>query len=416
MRHFTLFCLTFLGLILTAFTEKPIKISITDILESAQKERRFVMNNQTLGQLNTLNYRLPFVKDIGLRYGTDDLTNTQGQYAASFSFNTFKLIREQEKIKTAQINLYQAKKDMLLAQILADRYTNITDAYFAQLLLNSQNQLDTLLNQKNTVLKTSLQKGIPIKVKDLVETEDDIRSLRFSMAEMGNIKSLSYQHIKEYLNIEGDFVLSFNDFITIGKLEQVVNNIKVNKNIQTPELRYNQSRMALSEAELRVEEASFKQIFDNIQFIYRNDQKSDLLLNDVSFRLGFNIPIKGNLRPKKNELLLDIKEAENDYQFAYFQMNKELKLQILQLENLIKQYKISQNTLNTSISNNILNTPSVLATLSAADIIDLKIIQQKKTVELHKIYYDIIKEYVKLLTINSDFVFAPQKNFLSNTI
>ncbi len=38
----------------------------------------------------------------------------------------------------------------------------------------------------------------------------------------------------------------------------------------------------------------------------------------------------------------------------------------------------SQNTLNTSISNNILNTPSVLATLSAADIIDLKIIQQKK--------------------------------------
>ncbi len=92
MRHFTLFCLIFSGLIFAAFTETPIKISVMDILDSAQKERRFGMNNQTLSQLNTLNYRLPFVKDIDLRYDTDELTNTQGQYAAYFSFNTFKLI------------------------------------------------------------------------------------------------------------------------------------------------------------------------------------------------------------------------------------------------------------------------------------------------------------------------------------
>lgn len=412
----TLFYVILLWLLLCSFTEDPIKISVKDILTSVQKERRVIVTNQAIDFLNRLDYRLPILKDLGLKYGTDDLTNAKRQYSASFGFNTFKVIREQNAIKNAQLNVYQAKKDVVFSQVIQERYLNITDAHFSQALLNQQRSLDTLLNQKNIVLKTSLQKGIPIKVKDLVETEDDIRSLRIALSETENTKTLSYQRIKDYVGAQNSVVVYIDNFISISKIDEILNSIKFNKNLQTPELKLSQSQMNLSQAELRLEEASFKQFFDGFQLIYQHDKKTEVLTQDFSFRLGFNIPIKGNLRPKQNELLLDIKEAENDYQIAFFETDKLLKAQISKVENLLKQYKLCYEGINTSISNNLLNTPSVLATLPPADVIDLKIIHQKKVIELNQTYYNTIKEYIKLLEITGDLTVSPYRNFLSNNL
>lgn len=405
-----------LWLLSSFITEDPIKISVKDVLTSVQKERRIIAHLQTVDFLNRLNYRLPLLKDLGLRYGTDDFTNAKRQYAASFGLNTFKIIKEQQALKNAQLSVYQAKNDLSLSQVVQERYVNMVDVYFSEALLARQQALDTLLNQKNTVLKTSLQKGISIKVKDLVETEDDIRNLRRDLSEMNNIQALSYQKIRDYTGIQSAFVLNFGNFITLSKLEEILNTLKTHKNFQLPELKITQSRINLSQAELRLEEASFKQVFDGFQLIYEHKNKTDFSTQDFSFRLGFNIPIKGNIRPKQNELLLEIKEAENDYQTVFFETDKQLKTQILRIENLIKQYRFSLETLNNSLSNNLLNTPSVLATLSPSDVIDLKIIQQKKNIELAQTHYQLIQEYIKLLDITGDLTNAPFKNYLSNNL
>lgn len=416
LMRYSYFSILILWLTLSSFTDDPIKVSVKDILSSVQKERRMTISTQASNYLNTLNYRLPLFKSIGLKYGANDLTNKGTQYSASFGFNSFKIIKEQQSLKTAQFDVYQAKKDLILNQVIEERYNNITDAYFSQILLTSQRNLDTLLNQKNIVLKTSLQKGIPIKVKDLVETEDDIRSLRLSSADMESIKSLSYQRIKDYIGLQNTFILTFDNFITVAKLEETLNAIKINKPLLTPELKLSQTQMHLAQSELRLEEASFNQIFDGFQLIYEPSKKTEVFTQDFSFRLGFNIPLKGNLRPKQNELLLDIKEAESDYQMIFYEKDRELKAQVLRIESLIKQYRLCYETLHTSISTNILNNPSVLGTLSPSDIIDLKIIQQKKNIELFKTHYDIVKEYVKLLNITGDLTTAPYKNYLSNTL
>jgi hypothetical protein len=411
-----LFLLAVLWLMASSFTEDPIKISVKDILTSVQKERRVTTSSQTLDFLNKLDYRIPILKDMGLKYGTDDLTNSRRQYSASFGFNTFKMMKEQQAIKNAQSSVYQAKRDLVLSQVVQERYMNITDVHFAETILSHQRTLDTFLNQKNTVLKTSLQKGISIKVKDLVETEDDIRNLRGALAEMDNIRLLSYQRIKEYMGVQSPFTLVSNSFVTVAKVEEVLNSIKANRNYQTAELKMSQSRMNLSQAELRLEEASFKQFFDGFQLIYEHKSKAEFSTQDFSFRVGFNIPLKGNLRPKQNELLLDIKDSENEYQTVFYETDRETKTQILRIENLIKQYRLCFETLNTSLSNSLLNNPSVLANLAPSDIIDLKIIQQKKNIELVKSEFELVKEYIKLLDITGDLTYSPYRNFLSNSL
>ncbi len=397
-----------------SFSEDPIKISVRDILSSIQRERRITTNVQTIDYLNGLNYHLPMLKSLGFKYGTDDFTNTKRQYSTSLGFNGFKVIRGQEALKNAQINLYQAKRDALLNQVIQERYENLVNVYFSQTILDNQHLLDSLLNQKNMVLKTSLQNGISIRVKDLAETEDDINSLRVAAAEMNNVQTLSYQRIQDYVGTQSPFVLNFDNFISIAKLEEIVNTLKTHKNLQTPELRINQNRINLSQSELHLEEAQFKQFFDGFQLIYEQKNITDFAAKDFSFRVGFNVPIKGNFRPKQNELLLNIKENENELQLTTYEAERQLRTQFLLLENLIKQYKFSLENQNNSLVKNLMNTPSVWATLSAMDRVDLKIIQQKKTLETMKMQFALVNQYIKLLVMTGELTYSPYRNYLSN--
>jgi hypothetical protein len=56
-------------------------------------------------------------------------------------------------------------------------------------------------------------------------------------------------------------------------------------------------------------------------------------------------------------MLLDIKEAENDHAIATYKAEKQVKIQILILDNLLKQYYLCVSIMSNSVSSNILNTP-----------------------------------------------------------
>ena len=284
------------------------------------------------------------------------------------------------------------------------------------MFINNQKRLDTLLNQRNIAFKTALQKGVSIKIKDLVETEEDMRNLSESLSETQNIYAVGYQRIRDYLGVQHNVALNFGNFISVTKLENVLNTLKMTRNWQTPEVKMYQNQISLAQAELKLEEADFKQVFDGVQFVYERSPKNDFSIKDFSYRVGVKIPLKGNFRPKQNELLLDIKEAENDYNFASYETERTIKMQILKVENTLKLYNETQGKLNSSLAKSFLSTPSVYNTLSATDIIDLKIIQQKKEIELAQVHYKLISEYIALLDMTGNLVYMPYKNYLSDDL
>ena len=403
-------------LLLTAFSDDPVQIFVKDVLTSTLRDRRFVNSQKTIDFVNSLSYRLPVLHDLGFKYGADDLTKAKQQYSLSLGFNSFKKIREQEAIKKAQINVYSAKKDALVNQVIKERYKDIVDVYCTQTVISKQKRLDTLLNQRNLAFKTALQKGLPVKIKDLVETEEDMRNLRTTLAETQIIYTTGYQHIKDYLGVQYNVALNFDNFISIAKLENILIALKNSHVWQSPEIKVRQNQIGLAQAELKLEEANFHQFFDAFQLIYEKAPQKDLTVKDFSFRVGFNIPLKGNFKPKQNELLLDIKEAENDYNFAFFETDRLVKLQIIKLENALKLYNECAERLNNSLAQSFLNTPSVYSSLSATDIIDLKIIQQKKEIEVAQMCFKIMTDYIALLDMTGDLVYPPYKNYLSDNL
>ncbi|MFK7978497.1 MAG: hypothetical protein AB8G86_00825 [Saprospiraceae bacterium] len=359
---------------------------------------------------------MPLLNDLGVRYGTDDLTDAQQQYAVRFGLNSFKMIKEQQSVDNSQFSLYQAKRTELLREIMVERYLDMTDLHFSQDLIHTNRNLETLLNKKNTVLETSLQKGISIKIKDLAETEEDLKEVNQSLARMTGLLMTCQQKIQNYLGFRKEFVLNFDNFITIKKLKEIIITIKKNKNLLLPDLNVREQEIRLTESELRLEEVTHKQIFDGLQLTYERKAKSETTSQDVAFRVGFNVPLKGNLRAKQNKLLLELKEAQNERQFVLQNTQKQIKPLILKIENLINQYEAHQATIESGFSYTLLNSPQILSTLSPTDIIDLKIIQHKKNSSLIKLEYELIKEYIELLDLTGYLIAAPNRNYLSNTL
>ncbi|MFK7984165.1 MAG: hypothetical protein AB8G86_29595 [Saprospiraceae bacterium] len=416
MKNAHLFLLISFGLVFSSFGVNPIPVSVKDILQSVEKDRRIASLLPIDNLEKLVDNRLPILNDLGVRYGTDDLTDAKQQYAVRFGFNSFKMIKEQQSVDNSQFRLYQAKRAEILREITLERYLDIVDLHFAQNLIHTNRTLETLLNKKNTVLKTSLQKGISIKIKDLAETEEDLKELGHSVDRMNGILMTSQQKIKNYLGLREAFVLNIDNFITIEKLKETLSSIKKNKQLILPDLNVNEHQIQLAESELRLEEVTHKQIFDGVQLTYERKPKSETISQDFAFRVGFNVPLKSKLRAKQNKLLLELKEAENERQFVLYNTQKQIELLVFKIENLLQQYETNQATINSGFSYKLLNSPKILTTLSPTDIIDLKIIQHKKNSSLIKLEYELIKEYVELLDLTGYLIAAPNRNYLSNTL
>jgi outer membrane protein TolC len=269
---------------------------------------------------------------------------------------------------------------------------------------------------RNGTLKLALQKGMTVKVKDLVETEEHLKTVRSNMQGLQNILKAGYQQIQQYVGIQHEVALNFNDFISVSKVENIVNLLKTNKLRNSPELRAFQSKMNLVQTALKLDEADFNSYFDNFQLNYSIKAANAFSPKDFGIRLGINIPIKGNFRPKQNEYLLDMKMAENEYNFAAFEQDRLTKLQMVKVENLLKQYKTVTEQANQGLAKNMLENEAVSMRLSAADIIDLKILQHEKEADLIKINHELVREYIVLLELTGDLVYSPLKNYLSNQL
>lgn len=402
-------------LIGTAFTGGPLKVKTEQILSSIQSEEAMVSLARVTDFASTLNYRLPVVREINLRYGRDDISNSRQQFAANFDFNGIRVIQANQSMKRVQKNLFDAQYNQLLARLLYERYNNISDAFFAQKSIKDQKELDALLSQKSVFLKKSLQSGLPIKVKDIVDTENDIQDLRVEMKNTGGILDVSLLNIKKYLGTEKPLLVEFGDYISVDKIESMLASIEKKENIQTADMKIKQARIDLAITELRADKAAFNQVFDGFQVVYDHRPSSDNAWSqNYSYRFGFNIPLKGNFRPKENKLLLELKQAENEFELENYSNQKTVKEYLGKTESLIKQYRLAVEGLENGLANTLLNADNV--SLDPSDIIDLKIIQQKKQLEVLKLEYELNKSYIELLHVSGTIASIPKKNYLSNEL
>jgi hypothetical protein len=397
--------------LLFSFTADPIKLNMKEVLATAQKDERFVLNNQTLALAKGLNYRLPLLQKLDFRLGTDDYGLGQNQYGVGLSFNTFKQIRRLKDYQQVQTGVIEAQNNVYLQQSLMDRYECLYDMFFNKQLIKQYNELDTLLNKKNAVLKEQILRGLDVRIKDVVDNETD----RYATQKI--LKTYEREWHERYqklllLTKQKELDIDFKRFIDYKIIESVVTTLPSITDLNNLDMQVRQKQAALSKAELDIEKADNFRIFNGFQFGLEKKPKDDLFQNPF-FRLNLSVPLMGNMRFKQNELLLQIKDYENRSQLLKTSLQQNAKTQTIGLKKLIDEHKSMISQQEKSLINTLLANKKISAEMTASDLLDLKIIQRKGQIDITKSAFSLTQDYISLLNQTGMLINPPMKNYLS---
>jgi hypothetical protein len=400
--------------LLFSFTADPIKLNMKEVLATAQKDERFILNNQSLALAKGLNYHLPFLQKLDFRFGTDDYGLGQNQYGIGLSFNTFKQIKRLKAYQEVQTSVIEAQNNVYLQQSLIDRYECLYDMFFNKQLIKQYNELDTLLNKKNAVLREQILRGLDVRIKDVVDNETD----RYATQKI--LKTYEREWYERYqklllLTKQKDLDIDFKRFIDYKIIESVVTTLPSVTDLNNLDMQVRQKQTALSKAELDIEKADNFRIFNGFQFGFEKKPKDGLLQNPF-FRLNLSVPLVGNMRFKQNELLLQIKDYENRSQLLKTSLQQNAKTQTIGLKKLIEEHKSMISQQEKSLINTLLANKKISAEMTASDLLDLKIIQRKGQIDITKSAFSLTQDYISLLNQTGMLINPPLKNYLSQDL
>jgi hypothetical protein len=217
------------------------------------------------------------------------------------------------------------------------------------------------------------------------------------------------------LTKQKDLNVDFKRFIDYKNIELVVSTLPSLADVNSPEMDVRLKQADLSKAELDIEKADNFKIFNGFQFGFEKKLKDNLFQNPF-FRLTLSVPIMGNMRFKQNELLLQIKDYENRSQLLKTTLQQLAQTQTITLKKLIDEHKSMISQQEKSLINTLLANKKISAEMSAADMLDLRIIQKKGLIDITKSAYTITQDYVALLNQTGTLINPPLKNYLSQDL
>ncbi len=166
--------------------------------------------------------------------------------------------------------------------------------------------------------------------------------------------------------------------------------------------------------EMDLSAAKSKQVLDYIQARY-GGKKNDLFDENFSLGLGINLPFFGNTRSRKGEYYLKIINEENklsDLKRINIDKNK---LVNDEFKIAKTNYQILQKQKDESSINILLESYKKMEGAPPLQLINLKILQNKKTIEVLKSKHEFYKYYINILA-NQEVLFQqPLRNYLSST-
>ena len=222
-------------------------VTIERILESALTDDKLLKNQRISTFAQGLNYKMPLLKRVDVRLGIngngtrdtiDGYLRNEDYYALNVVTNNLKEMRLQRALKPAQLNIYTAEQKVLLQQALVERYQSIVAIFFSKKLYKERSLFKNLLDKKTDVLRKSLEQGLDIRVKDVMDTENDKNALAALLLEYENNRTFQWQRIQQFLKTKAVLTLDVQDFITPNQIELVVKFMQSDTTLAHPMLHH----------------------------------------------------------------------------------------------------------------------------------------------------------------------------------
>jgi len=403
------------------------KSGFNEVVFSALTDVRLTQNQQTTEVARNLNFKVPLIRRAEARLGFNGSTLGDSLYGSVrnedfYGFvigpNSLRERKRQEDLKNAYIRQYQSERPVLLAAVLLERYQAITGWYFTKKIGVEQQNLADLTVKKMEILREKLEQGLEVKVSDVLEAESDQNNLLLQIQETNNLARFHQAKLLQWLPDYALPPLDSSNMIAIRTIERRVSTLKNTRNT-APILAFRQSQVQLASADRALENAQNRQIFNFLQIGYE-DPVLPLVVpnrrrtfNNFSFRIALEVPIPGNNNPQRATAALEVLEARNNAQNAVQLNEKNVALQFVRVENLLASHKDCIEKTENSLIRRMLNDEKLRFQMSAAELLEAQIIEQKLLLRRITIEQEIMTEYIRLLDLKGVTAQEPLSNYLS---
>jgi hypothetical protein len=404
------------------------QVKSSDILATAFNDQRVNQAAALVQATSDLRFHIPILKTVQARIGIagsalgDTIYGTlrnEDAYGLIIGANSLRQIKHQKAFKQVKMNLYQAQGQVSFEQAVYDRYRAIASVYFAQKELEQLLVLDQLLNKKREILRISAEKGLEFKTKDLIETEKDYLKNAQEIREKQESANEANLDLAQFTAQTTSMVFDTSNFISLRQISDQLT-LQATNIYPQPEARQRADQTKLAEWKRAYIQTENRQIFNDIRigydyprFLIRPNKFNPT--NNLSLRVGLNVPLPGNNRFKASEAKLSViesKMAEERYALqnnqARFLLIDKLKMQLALHK---QQMAIKENTLFTRINQN----PKLLNALTPFDLVELQIAEQILTVALMRTAQQAVLTYLDYLRAHGLLVAQPYINYLTES-
>lgn len=381
-----------------------IKKNSTQVLSSYKSDpvlnSRLLLSDAAAGQ----KFRLPLIKELELRAGNRDLYFNDLFYGVRVSTNNFTERRQLEKLPALNADLYHSEYQLLLKESLMDRYELVLKYLEAQQMKFWMDSLLYWNQMKSEILIEAMDHGEKIEIKDLTNARENIYALTKDLHDWNTVMDNVLQKLKVQYKIPDLDTLVENELVQIRELENRIQSKLQNEVVSLTELN-RQSELNLLQQEILLEKAKNQNWGTFLQLNYEDNTDPFVYQERFAGRVGVSIPIRGNSNRKLNELQLQKMELEQKITVNREITRTNYQLKTISLRNEIRNFVMEEENLSNNIFVRFLNSPSLVATIQATEIIELKIGLIKEKIHLEKSKWAILGSFTEFL-YESDLISA----------
>lgn len=392
---------------------EPVIIRTAGVLASALADERLKGQQLQTGFLADNPLFLPWLDELELRYGPDDLYLNEQRIAVRIDNNGWQTIKKQEQVHELELALLSAEQRVLLQEGLMERYETLCDLYFLQALRQQQRQLAQLYDTTRQAYRFLLSVGAKADLVDLIEAEEDSYAALANLRELDGEYQLALSRLSRWQPMEAQAEVRLDTFITAEQMAAVAAAIAAQtQQAPTPDLVIREIDTRLAQAQWQLEKSKQYNILTFFQVDYRQPNEPFVLQRDLSARIGLKVPLPGSARIKQREQALEVLQSQHRYQWAQRAHQQEVALQVQKLNNLLAQQASLLADHRQNQLHRLLDDPLAEANLEATDVLRLRLLRQRQKISQLEMAYQTSRAYLVLLDISGAASAQPLRNYL----
>lgn len=403
-------------------------LSTSEVLKTSFNDPEVVQLEKLIQFASELKFHHPWIKSISGRIGITGSAlgdtiygyiRNEDNYALFIEPNSLLEIRRQKQIKGTKISLYDADLKYQLEDAINDRYQALIEFIWADQWRGYYGQLDSLTNLKINYLQKAIQLSRKVDIGDVVRADRD--KLRYR-EELKKYESLRNQSINTIEQITKQPVSGVINVLELISAIDLANSVLLQDNsqqsmIKSNEEHYSESKIKYLIAKDNFNQAQNRKIFNDLRLsydnpLYLNRPNKFNTFNNLSIRVGLNLPLPINNRFKRAESQLDIYEERinlerirNKRQDLYGSFSNTI-------EGIKFEYYAYLAMVDSSLVNRIAHNLEYFLQLEPLDRIDLLIKEKEYLEQKLKLEEALMRACFEVLKLKGEIYTSPYKNFL----